>query len=126
MLNSSHALSLLTAGACLTAAFCGGWRHILARDKPESWPSSAKLTNLSLFLLVGGLLYLGVRLIVAVVHNVQTIPPNATPQFATIAVLIAMFMIGLLYNEFVQRGPWVRKKLKEDGFYVAPLDHEDT
>lgn len=126
MLTSPHALSLLTAVACLVAAFCGGWRHILARDKPESWPSSAKLTNLSLFLLVGGLFYIGVRLIVAVVHNVQTIPPNATPQFAVLSILVAMFMVGLLHNEFVQRGPWVRKKLKEDGFYIEPLDRADT
>lgn len=126
MLNSPHALSLFTAFACFVAAFCGGWRHILARDKPESWPRSAKLTNLSLFLLVAGLLYLGVRLVVAVIHGVQTIPPNATPAFAGLSLLIAMFMVGLLYNEFVQRGPWVRRKLKEDGFYVAPLDQQDS
>lgn len=118
-LTAPHVWSLLTAAACLAGAVCGGWRHILARDKPEAWPKLPKVTNLFLFLLVGGMLYFGVRLIVAVLHGVQTIPPNASPAFAGFSWLVALFMFGLLYEEFVRRGPWIKQRLVEEG-YIGP------
>ncbi len=95
-------LSLITGIALLMAsASCAG-RHILLQPKPHGWPVTGPVMAKMLFAFSAGLLFAGLKLVAVAFESSSEYPPNATPLFAVLAVLLGLYQVARFSSEYCQ------------------------
>lgn len=102
MLAYANFLSLVTGVALLAASFSCAGRHILLQPKPEGWPITPPIMGHILFAFSAGLLFAGLKLVVVAFEPSAEYPPNATPLFAMLAVLLGLYQLARFVSEYRQ------------------------